>query len=302
MKTVVTLVVSLSLIGTQVQAKSPAEVERLESSSAGAEASDDQAPVDEDRLFQLHMPSDLSLSLSGIFIGIAPKLLGGDLGRDLSLRNLNPAELNGMDRSVLGNHSPSAAMASDVTLAASVVLPFLASSLDYWLVGKDRGLEGFAQDALILTEAVAVNLTVCTLTKFMVRRPRPYMYQTGFDSTATEDSLSFFSGHTSLSFTMATAYSYLFSQRHPDSWAVVPVWLGSHALAASTAFLRVEAGKHFWSDVLVGAAVGSAIGFAVPYLHTRDPDDSEPFLGLAQVMATPSFYQDGFGITLTALW
>jgi membrane-associated phospholipid phosphatase len=50
---------------------------------------------------------------------------------------------------------------------------------------------------------------------------------------------------------------------------VLPLWLGSEALAATTAVLRVEAGKHFWSDVAVGALVGSAVGYLVPQLHLR---------------------------------
>jgi hypothetical protein len=37
--------------------------------------------------------------------------------------------------------------------------------------------------------------------------------------------------------------------------------------AAATAHLRVRAGKHFYSDVVVGALVGSAIGILVPRLH-----------------------------------
>ena len=39
--------------------------------------------------------------------------------------------------------------------------------------------------------------------------------------------------------------------------------------AAVTASLRVAAGKHFFTDVLTGAGVGSAVGFLVPYLHRR---------------------------------
>jgi undecaprenyl-diphosphatase len=94
---------------------------------------------------------------------------------------------------------------------------------------------------------------------------------------------------------MATAYSYLYMKRHPDSSLVVPVWLGSHALAASTAYLRVHAGKHFWTDVMVGAVVGSAIGFLVPWLHTKD--DSRD--GAGRFMAMPMYHEGGFGFLAT---
>jgi len=75
-----------------------------------------------------------------------------------------------------------------------------------------------------------------------------------YDATLTDDErttpdagLSFYSGHTSTVFCMATAYSYTFTKRHPHSPLVIPVWLATHALAATTGVLRVEAGKHFWA-------------------------------------------------------
>jgi hypothetical protein len=37
--------------------------------------------------------------------------------------------------------------------------------------------------------------------------------------------------------------------------------------ASGTAHLRVRAGKHFYSDVVVGALVGTAVGIGIPWLH-----------------------------------
>ena len=34
--------------------------------------------------------------------------------------------------------------------------------------------------------------------------------------------------------------------------------------------LRVEAGKHFWTDVIAGSIAGSSIGVLVPTLHRSD--------------------------------
>jgi membrane-associated phospholipid phosphatase len=33
---------------------------------------------------------------------------------------------------------------------------------------------------------------------------------------------------------------------------------------------RVASGRHFYSDVLVGAAAGTAIGTLIPYIHERN--------------------------------
>ena len=43
------------------------------------------------------------------------------------------------------------------------------------------------------------------------------------------------------------------------------------ALGAATAALRVEAGQHFPSDVLVGSAIGIATGVTLPLAHADGP-------------------------------
>ncbi len=47
-------------------------------------------------------------------------------------------------------------------------------------------------------------------------------------------------------------------------WAGV-IWAVGLAGAATVGYLRIAADQHYLTDVLVGAAAGSAIGFAVPY-------------------------------------
>jgi hypothetical protein len=51
-------------------------------------------------------------------------------------------------------------------------------------------------------------------------------------------------------------------------------WAGGFATAAAAANLRVRAGKHFYSDVVIGSAVGVAIGYVVPALHA----DAAPYV------------------------
>ena len=43
------------------------------------------------------------------------------------------------------------------------------------------------------------------------------------------------------------------------------IWAVGLAGAATVGYLRIAADQHYFTDVLVGAAAGSAIGFAVPY-------------------------------------
>ena len=51
------------------------------------------------------------------------------------------------------------------------------------------------------------------------------------------------------------------------------MWLGSYALATTVAVLRTEAGQHFPTDVIVGAALGIGMGLLIPWLHLSDDDN-----------------------------
>ena len=60
----------------------------------------------------------------------------------------------------------------------------------------------------------------------------------------------------------------MFCQYFPDSPWKIPVISASYLLAATTAGLRLASGNHFFTDVLCGAVVGSAIGYLVPYVNS----------------------------------
>lgn len=71
------------------------------------------------------------------------------------------------------------------------------------------------------------------------------------------DRKSFPSGHSSLAFAAAST---LFNRQGSS------VGIPALAVASFVAFARVQADKHHWYDVVVGAAIGSASGFLI----TRD--------------------------------
>lgn len=256
----------------------------------------------------------LTLGLGAVLLGIelvAPQLPGPSCGPVC-----NADTINALDRTVVGWHSPAARTASNVLIGFNIALPFALDLLDVAANRPPHAVTGYLQDALILGEVFVVNAALNTAFKYAVRRPRPFMYEpepgpgsepgvaTLEDRQDSDAGLSFYSQHSSTAFSLATAYSYLFSLRHPGSRWIVPVWLLSEGLAATTATLRVLAGKHFWTDVLVGAVAGSAIGLLIPFVHRRSlPAGSGlqryAWLRDLRISAAPMLSSDGGGLTLS---
>jgi len=173
------------------------------------------------------------------------------------------------DSHLEGRYSAQAANVSDILLAVDVSMPtalFLRQGLD----------ANAGRRVVVYGEALLVSLAFDSLVKPLVSRPRPYTYSDDpalAARTQSEDAhLSFYSRHSSTTFAASVSGALLFAQSTSDTNARAAVWLVELALASATADLRTRAGMHFYSDVLVGAAVGSTVGIAVPYFHgVRSP-------------------------------
>jgi membrane-associated phospholipid phosphatase len=101
------------------------------------------------------------------------------------------------------------------------------------------------------TRTVALSYAVNTALKFAIRRPRPVL--AGLPAlTTTTTPLSFPSAHACTSFAGALAYRRLGVPAAP-----------LYGLAAALAFSRLYLGVHYPSDVLAGAALGTAIAAAM---------------------------------------
>lgn len=155
----------------------------------------------------------------------------------------------------------SAQLASDII--ANVIIPVgvLANSYVFARRGGDPG--AFWEDALVIAEATAITAVLQGATANLTARRRPSA-GLGASGAATR---SFFSGHTSLSFSLVASAGTVSTLRgYPSApW----VWAGGMALATSVAYLRVAGDAHWTTDVLTGAAVGGLVGFAVPWLFHR---------------------------------
>lgn len=187
--------------------------------------------------------------------------------------------ISALDRSALGLYNVNARTAGDVVLVANLVVPLAFDFAYQRSIGAPA--RHFITDAVIVGEALAVSVGVQQLVSFATQRPRPYAYSPQLSPGLAQNPdtyLSFYSGHTATSFAAATATSYLFSLRYPSSRWRIPLWTLTHGLAAFDGYLRVAAGYHFWTDVLMGAIAGSSIGLIVPAIHRRNSPTRQAWL------------------------
>jgi len=152
---------------------------------------------------------------------------------------------------------------------ANGVIP--VSMLGY--LGLSAALAGNAteglMDTLLVAEAVAASQVLTEIAKEAVARQRPWAYygpNPGREGWAAN--LSFFSGHTSFTFSTAAAtLTVAVLRAYPGAWIAGTAGL---AAAAFVGYLRMAANDHYFTDVVGGALVGGVVGFAVPYLfHGR---------------------------------
>ena len=167
--------------------------------------------------------------------------------------------------------------ASDVGLSLAVSWPFAADALTsaWWYRGSRETAE---EMALIDLETLAISGAIQGATNVLVSRERPFGTGCG-EGEVPEDAIdcknsfhfrSFFSGHSAFSFTGAA----LICVHHMENELLGPPWdalscAGGYAVAATTATFRVVADVHYASDILLGAAIGTLVGYSVPLLHYR---------------------------------
>ena len=169
-----------------------------------------------------------------------------------------------IDRFSAGWYRPAWRLTSDLGVAT-----LLLGSITTLLV--DEGFVAGLSDLVIVAEALAGALALANLSNISSRRPRPLLYGGRAPLEMRENgsaSFSFFSGHTASSFALTFATFVTLRERHPNAvgpWIALGVGLAGSVLVSAG---RLASGYHFLTDVLVGAGVGTAIGFLVPALHS----------------------------------
>jgi membrane-associated phospholipid phosphatase len=203
--------------------------------------------------------------------GVAAQILGRyrvDHMRPAGPEDLRRSEIPYWERWAAGTYSPAADLASDVF---AVGVGGSAVFVGVWNAGWDGSpWRPVLEDLLILSEALAWSSAVNLNVRATRLHPRPFVYGTkapAAERAEPQAAGSFYSGHASEAFLGAVYLATVYPLRHPEFEHRGWLWAGSLTAATAAAALRVAAGKHFPSDVLAGAAMGSLIGLGFAQLH-----------------------------------
>lgn len=166
--------------------------------------------------------------------------------------------------------------------------------------------------SLMVVEALGADLALTELGKVAVSRPRPYTSQafqdTYPDIYAGEEIQhdlseeghydaykSFPSGHTScagsVSFSIASIVWDDAKARGAKPWVGGVAYGTAAVYTATTGALRVVAGKHNPTDVIVGGLLGAGVGTGVVFLHTLGGKEGGPALSA-----------NGTGLSVSGTW
>jgi membrane-associated phospholipid phosphatase len=207
-------------------------------------------------------------------------LTGGllaNLGANWKLRNQPATEPSKANREALwlvdrwnaGAYDRSMAHLSD-----ALVIPLTGAMPIF-----DLGMVVFGQsewkqlweDAGILAEALAWSSAFGLWVRSGRWHPRPLVFAPDApwsERTAPEAGGSFYSGHTNSAFVGISVMATLLPARYPQvnpAW----LWMGGGIAAAGVGILRMQAGKHYTSDVVVGAAMGTLFGWTFAKWHLK---------------------------------
>lgn len=218
--------------------------------------------------YKLSYAKDVPIYSAGLALGITGQFLKkrkNTLDQE-SILMLNRNDINTFDRNATFNWNTRAAHWSDGLMFLAVATPLIFTA-------SKASRNDFGKVATISSQVFIVNLGITNFTKEIVKRKRPYMYNENapMDKKLKRDSYSsFFSGHTSTATSMSFAFAQMHSDYYPNSRMRPFIWFSAMTLPLATGILRNRAGKHFWTDIIVGYLVGSATGIIIPRIHRVD--------------------------------
>jgi membrane-associated phospholipid phosphatase len=187
------------------------------------------------------------------------------------IEGLKKSNINAFDRWAVYPYSESIDKNSYYPFYASIPLPLI-----FFLTGKETRND-FFKLAFLYWEAMAVTGLLGTNATYHVDRYRPYAYspETPMDKkTSSITKNSFYAGHVQIVATPTFFIAKVFADYHPDSKIKWVFYGGASVATGVTAYMRLKAGEHFPTDILLGTVTGALAGILVPQFHkTRSAKD-----------------------------
>lgn len=227
----------------------------------GQVAAAQQAPLPYHTRFAVDAPIVAGLgAISAVGLHLSMKRDGPT---NAELATFNKKDVPAFDRFSAGYYSEGFQTAGDLICYPSLVIAPGLLALSPAVRGRYGQVLGLYLQTLLATGAI-FTMSIGTLPRY-----RPYLYgpEGGDQRTGHIATNSFFAGHTAHTATATFFAAKVFHDFNPDSPAQPYVWAAAAVVPAVVAYTRIEAGKHFLSDNLVGYAVGATMGVVVPQLH-----------------------------------
>jgi membrane-associated phospholipid phosphatase len=228
--------------------------------------------VQESFPYELDRRLDVGLTAGGValFAGAAAAYWGQEPLDSFEIAMLDRANVNSFDRPAIAQPGVPDRYAN------ALVLTLMAAPLG--LAISTPGSRQSWTVAAMYGEVLLVNMGLGELLNGVTNRTRPFAYNGSRDipfevRSEVEARRAFPSGHTSNAFGAAVFLSSVYAKLYPGSSATPWIWAGSLTLASATGYMRYRGGKHFPSDIISGAILGSLIGWGVPKLHEVDGVD-----------------------------
>ncbi|QED39040.1 phosphatase PAP2 family protein [Antarcticibacterium arcticum] len=246
-------------------------------------------------------PYETDLVKDGIWIttGVGLNVVGVLLIQDkpsLSQQDLNALskdDIWGIDRWAAGNYSEKANSASYIPMFTSFALP-----LALLINENERSHAG--QISVLFVESMATTGALFTITAALVEKSRPLVYNTSIpdeERMDNDEQRSFFAGHTAATAAATFFAAKVFNDFNPDSpWRPV-VWGVAAAIPATVGYLRIQSGKHFLTDNIVGLAVGAASGILIPEIHKKKNKNVEIYPTMGFNLRGENVNSQGIGIS-----
>ena len=194
------------------------------------------------------LPKNLIIGMKNSVTGWNLALLGAGAGTALTLSQTDADEE--VQRSLKGSIGHFAEI-GDIGGSAVTLTGITVGS---YITAKIIEDEKFLQTSEALIEAGILTAVMTSAVKLSVGRERP-------DGSGSRFSSSFPSGHVSGSFAVASVFGSMYGYK-----AGIPLY----AFASFVGLSRLSDNKHFLSDVLFGAALGTAIGRGVAKIHKNE--------------------------------